>query len=62
MIGSGFVFSSIVSSRQEMYQKGKTVGYKQGQIDALNGKTKYILVTQENGEKIWEEKDLDDEE
>lgn len=31
-------------------------GYKQGQLDALNGKIKYVLEKQNNNEMIWKEK------
>lgn len=30
-------------------------GYKEGQIDAINGKVKYRLADKENGEKVYVE-------
>jgi hypothetical protein len=34
---------------------GEGSGYKQGQIDAINGIIKYEKVEQSNGEILWEE-------
>ena len=34
----------------------KEKGYKQGQIDAIQGKVKYALEKQDNGEMVWREK------
>ncbi len=40
-----------------MYMCGHTLGheagYKEGQIDVINGKIKYELVTQDNNELWW---------
>lgn len=33
---------------------GERIGYKQGQIDAINGVIKYELVEQEDGSTKWE--------
>ena len=35
---------------------GKEKGYKQGQIDAINGNLKYELITQPDGTTKWEKK------
>jgi len=39
------------------YNNGVDVGYKQGQVDCLNGKVKYELKTNEDKSVEWVEKD-----
>lgn len=42
------IYSIITAKKQ-----GSEDGYKQGQIDALQGKIKYRLSKNENGEEVW---------
>lgn len=39
-----------------IYKEGKIDGYKEGQVDAINHKIYYKLVTKTDSTKVWEQK------
>lgn len=50
-----FVLAVILVLAMIPFSIGHSIGYKNGQIDALNGKIHYRLEKQENSEFIWVE-------
>lgn len=51
LVAAMFILSvySIITVKKQ----GLEDGYKQGQIDAMQGKIKYRLSRNENGEEVW---------